>query len=127
MDLLAGIDGARRRDHRLRDHLAAENAVARGRRERRKGEFVGFTRRLKIEQARYGGNHRSGIDAGVDGTGAFHAGGDLIGGKLVRHDHPCPSAVRPELVEGPFFLLRSKEIRTVLRQAQHERNIAGSD
>src|SRR3546814_6642595 len=31
-----------------------------------------------------------------------------------------PNSVRPELVEGPFFSLTSKD-RTVLRQAQHER------
>src|SRR3546814_3379922 len=34
----------------------------------------------------------------------------------------CNLAVRPELVEGPFFLLAASKKRTVLRQAQGERS-----
>src|SRR3546814_10123435 len=41
-----------------------------------------------------------------------------IGG---HKEAPTPFAVRPELVEWPFFTL-GVEGRTVLRQARHERN-----
>src|SRR3546814_19386756 len=34
----------------------------------------------------------------------------------------CNIAVRPELVEGPFFLLAASKKRTVLRQAKGERH-----
>src|SRR3546814_232557 len=34
----------------------------------------------------------------------------------------CNIAVRPELVEGPFFLLAASKKRTVLRQAQDKRH-----
>src|SRR3546814_13201422 len=41
MDLLAGINGARRGDNRLRDHLSAADAVARRGRPRGQGEQIG--------------------------------------------------------------------------------------
>ena len=50
MNMLIRIDGTRRRNHRLRDHLTAEDAIARGRRKRWKVELVGSTRRFEIEQ-----------------------------------------------------------------------------
>src|SRR3546814_3280602 len=58
---LAGLDRARGRDHRLSDHLTAEDAIARRGRERGKDEFVLDARnRIEFEQPRDIGNDRLG-------------------------------------------------------------------
>ena len=97
MDGLAGIDGARRGDHRLRNHLSAEDALAAGLGEGGVSEFVGLVRGFEIEEVDDMPDEPLAIDAGVDFARMVSASLHLFGSES-SHDLARPLAIPAKAV-----------------------------